>query len=335
MSDVDRIADALFDRFRRLVVSALAQPLDAGGLVVAEIAHTESGATISKWIDVYDALLQERGYDPQTLKNRRANLKHVRQLWGSSQLRDIKPRHISAALQTFLPDRSSMARRIFDELRDVFREAVANEWCESNPVLNTRRPPNKIKRKRLSLEAWDAMCEVALVHRQAWVLYMLLLALVTGQRRADLGKMRFDDVWDGYLHIEQQKKAGKGYGARVALPLALRLDAIGVTLGEVIEMCKHYSKAGPTLLRRNDGQRIELSSLSTRFNEIIRAVHGDGVYAEREWPSLHEVRSLSERLYRDQGIQTQHLLGHKNQEMTDKYNDDRGLTAAEWKRLAI
>ena len=78
MSDVDRIADALFDRFRRLVVSALAQPLDAGGLVVAEIAHTESGATISKWIDVYDALLQERGYDPQTLKNRRANLKHVR-----------------------------------------------------------------------------------------------------------------------------------------------------------------------------------------------------------------------------------------------------------------
>jgi len=335
VSDVDRIADALFERIRRLAVSALTQPLGAGGLVVAEIANTESGATLNKWIDVYESLLAERGYDPQTIKNRRANLKHVRQLWGASTLRSIKPRHISAALQVFLPDRSSMARRIFDELRDVFREAVANEWCESNPVLNTRRPPNKVKRKRLSLEAWDNMCEVALVHRQAWVLYMLLLALVTGQRRADLGKMRFDDVWDGCLHIEQQKKAGKGYGARVALPLALRLDAIGVTLGEVIEMCRHYSKPGPTLLRRNDGQRIELSSLSTRFNEIIRAVHGDGVYAEREWPSLHEVRSLSERLYRSQGIQTQHLLGHKNQEMTDKYNDDRGLSAAEWKHLAI
>ena len=144
MSDVDRIADALFERIRRLAVSALTQPLGAGGLVVAEIANTESGATLNKWIDVYESLL-----------------------------------------------------------------------------------------------------------------------------------------------------------------------------------------------RRNDGQRIELSSLSTRFNEIIRAVHGDGVYAEREWPSLHEVRSLSERLYRSQGIQTQHLLGHKNQEMTDKYNDERGLTAAEWKHLAI
>lgn len=44
---------------------------------------------------------------------------------------------------------------------------------------------------------------------------------------------------------------------------------------------------------------------------------------------------LPVRLYRSQGIQTQHLLGHKNQEMTDKYNDDRGLSAAEWKHLAI
>ena len=50
---------------------------------------------------------------------------------------------------------------------------------------------------------------------------------------------------------------------------------------------------------------------------------------------LSDPHPLPVRLYRSQGIQTQHLLGHKNQEMTDKYNDDRGLTAAEWKRLAI
>lgn len=47
MSDVDRIADALFERIRRLAVSALTQPLGAGGLVVAEIANTESGATLN------------------------------------------------------------------------------------------------------------------------------------------------------------------------------------------------------------------------------------------------------------------------------------------------
>lgn len=40
-------------------------------------------------------------------------------------------------------------------------------------------------------------------------------------------------------------------------------------------------------------------------------------------PTFHEQRSLSERLYREQGVDTQKLLGHKTQKMTDRYNDDR------------
>jgi integrase len=36
------------------------------------------------------------------------------------------------------------------------------------------------------------------------IIAMLLLALHTGQRRADLAKMRFDDVVDGHLRVEQQ-----------------------------------------------------------------------------------------------------------------------------------
>ena len=34
--------------------------------------------------------------------------------------------------------------------------------------------------------------------------------------------------------------------------------------------------------------------------------------------------ALSERLYRDQGLDTQKLLGNKSRKMTDKYNDNRG-----------
>lgn len=40
--------------------------------------------------------------------------------------------------------------------------------------------------------------------------------------------------------------------------------------------------------------------------------------------TFHEQRSLSERLYREQGINTKDLLGHKTQQQTDKYHDDRG-----------
>ena len=47
---------------------------------------------------------------------------------------------------------------------------------------------------------------------------------------------------------------------------------------------------------------------------------------------FHEQRSLSERLYRAQGIDTKTLLGHKVQASTDKYNYSSGR---EWSKLVI
>ena len=180
---------------------------------------------------------------------------------------------------------------------------------------------------------WSQMREVAKLHNQRWIESMLLLAIVTGQRRADLAKMRFDDVVDGHLQIEQQKQAGKGYGARVSIPLTLRLNAINMTVGEVIEHCSHSARPGPTLLRKSGGGAIEQSSLSARFHEVIVLVLGKAAHAPFEWPSLHEVRSLSARLYNEQGEDVQTLLGHKNAEMTAVYIDDRGLTSGTWKKV--
>lgn len=87
------------------------------------------------------------------------------------------------------------------------------------------------------------------------------------------------------------------------------------------------------LLRKAGGGRLEESSLSIRFAECIRSVCGETAYQAAEWPSLHEVRSLSARLYSEQGIDVQTLLGHKHAEMTDLYRDDRGLSAGVWKRV--
>ena len=78
---------------------------------------------------------------------------------------------------------------------------------------------------------------------------------------------------------------------------------------------------------------------------MVRRVHRDCVRVvinpdnrcDIEWtemtaPTFHEQRSLSECLYRAQGLNTQQLLGHKNQVQTDKYNDDRGK---EWIVIAV
>jgi len=301
----------------------------------ASAAPSHDTRTLGAWLDLHERLLRDRGYKAQTLKNRRDNLAHVRRLWGTLPIATLKPHQVATALKTFPAERSSTARRVLAELRDAYAEAIANGWAETNPAAHLKPPKHKIKRARLTWETWQAMRTLAHAGPQRWVESMLLLALVTGQRRADLAKMRFDDVVDGHLRIEQQKQAGKGYGARVAIPLSLRMEAIGMTVGDVIEHCRASAKPGVTLLRKASGGPIEESSLSARFHEHIVAVLGDGAHGQYEWPSLHEVRSLSTRLYHAQGVDVQTLLGHKHPEMTEVYKDDRGLSAAEWKRVVV
>lgn len=289
--------------------------------------------TLGEWLDVYEPIIAQREYSAQTVKNKSICVRHIRRLLGAQTMRSLKPHHLTTAVRAFLPDRAPTAQRLLDELRDVFTEAVANGWADINPALHVRRPAAKVKRQRLTLEQWQQMRTLAAAGSIKWLEPMLLLALVTGQRRADLCKMCFDDVSDGYLHIEQQKKAGKAHGARVAIPLALRLEVIAMTVGDVIELCRDYAKLGPTMLRKKNGAAFERPEmLSYRFEECINKI---GAWPQGVRPSLHECRSLAERMYRKQGIDTQTLLGHKSQSMTDRYNDDRGLNAGKWKRLEL
>lgn len=316
-----------------------AQPGQAPGVAAPALA-VASQKTLAEWLDVHEQQLRERGYKAQTLKNRGANLKHVRRLWGARPINAIKPHEIATALKQFGPEHSSTARRVLAELRDAFTEAVANGWAENNPAAHLKTPAHKVKRGRLTFSVWRSMRDLSQASPQRWVESLLLLALVTGQRRADLAKMRFDDIVSDdagrqYLRVEQQKEAGKGYGARVEIPLALRLDVIGLTVGQVVEHCRQSAQPGQMLLRKAGGGAIEQSSLSARFHEHIRAVMGEAAHRLHEWPSLHEVRSLSARLYSAQGVDVQTLLGHKYPEMTSLYTDDRGLSAKDWKRVEL
>jgi len=294
-----------------------------------------AGRTLGDWLDVHAGLLLARGYHAQTLKNRRSNMAHIRRLWGTRPLADLKAQEIAAKLRTLS---TSSAGRVLGELRDAYREAIVAGWIETSPADHIKAPRHKVLRERLMFDVWQRMRALAATLRQRWVEPMLLLALVIGQRRADLAKVAFADVVDGHLRVEQQKKAGKPIGARVEIPLALRMDCIGMTVGDVIEHCRQSAKPGPTLLRKANGQAIEMSSLSARFCEHIKAVLGDKDPGMHRRPSLHETRSLSARTYVAQGLDpkvVQTLLGHSDIEMTEMYLNDRGLSAHKWKRVTV
>lgn len=61
----------------------------------------------------------------------------------------------------------------------------------------------------------------------------MLLAVITGQRLGDISAMKFSDIWDDHLHITQEKT-----GSKLAIPLALKSDALNMSLREVISRCR-------------------------------------------------------------------------------------------------
>ncbi|MCM1281507.1 MAG: tyrosine-type recombinase/integrase, partial [Alistipes senegalensis] len=284
---------------------------------------------VSDWCAEFEKLISLRSLHPKTINKRKGNLAHLKRAIGQLRLGAIRPIHIAEAVhQLWQSGRQNTARRVLLEARELFAEAVSAGLITTNPAIAIKPLPVKIRRQRMRLEELQALYEESLKSEPAWVSKMLLLALVTGQRRADLQKMAFADVRDNHLFIEQQKT-----GERIALPLKLRLKPVNVTLGQVIKSCRDYVAPGKTLLRKDNGQPLCTNYMTARFRHLFVRVldRSDSGYR----PTLHECRSLSERLYREQGINTQILLGHRSQAMTDQYNDMRGLDRDRFRFLAV
>lgn len=108
---------------------------------------------------------------------------------------------------------------------------------------------------------------------------------------------------------------------------------LAATIGRVSPRYRSLGQWAEIYRKIIDGKPLGMASLSARFEEAREAALPP--FASGHPPSLHECRSLSERLYRKQGVNTMVLLGHSSQKMTDLYNDDRGLSSGEWKTLAL
>lgn len=301
------------------------------------IKNKKLGISVTNWIDKYlevqkDRLnAQELKFNSYKQKIKPLNL--FRQHCGTLSLKDITALEISRIIdEVKMLGHDRMAQVVRMVLIDVFKEAqhFGHVPPGYNPALATKQPRNRIKRERLNFDEWKVIYAQAENH-PPYLQCGMLLAIVTGQRIGDIVKMKFSDIWDDMLHIEQEKT-----GSKLAIPLSIRCDAINMTLKQVISQCRD-SVVSPYLIhyrhttsQAKRGEQVTANTLTTTFK---KARDKCGLtWAEKSAPSFHEQRSLSERLYREQGINTQKLLGHKSQKMTDKYNDDRGK---EWQIIAI
>lgn len=299
----------------------------SGKLTEKRLIHAVYKApdTLGDWIPQYLDKIAARDIQPETIAISKRRLTLAGEALGHLQMQAVTTRHIATYLGTLATTpRTQQGTRSL--LLDLFREAMAAGWCQANPVAATRSPRVATQRGRLSLEAFRAIHAWSAANQPAWATRAIELAIVTAQRRGDIAAMRFAAIADGHLRIEQQKSGG---ATKIAIPLPLHLDALGWTVGDIIARCRdailsrylvhHSTPAG----RAKPGDKIRDMTLGQAFAEARDAV-GVSV-AGKTPPTFHEIRSLSARLYAEQGnVDVQALLGHKSASMTSIYRDVRG-----------
>lgn len=293
--------------------------------------------TVSTWLDKYIKIQDERLKSGEiklnTYKQKSAPVEAFRRECGAMELQSIGAKDIATIIEQYKErGQRRMAQVVRMVLVDVYKEAQHAGEVEPgyNPAQATRKPINKVQRERFDIEEWRVIFKAA-ESAQNYVQNSMLLAVVTGQRLGDISRMKFSDIWDDHLHIEQEKT-----GMKLAIPLSLRCDELDTSLRDVIIRCRDMI-VSPYILhihhttgKAKRGGQVSSASITASFSHVRDR---SGLkWTEGTPPSFHEQRSLSERLYRAQGIDTQKLLGHKNQMMTDRYNDDRGK---DWVVLAI
>ncbi|MBB3011620.1 phage integrase Arm DNA-binding domain-containing protein [Cupriavidus alkaliphilus] len=215
------------------------------------------------------------------------------------------------------------AKKIRTRISSICAKGITLGWMDRNPAAVTEKIKHKVKRRRLSLAEFNSILAKA-PEVADWLPNAMLLALVSGQDRSTVARWERSFV-KGNVAVVQRSKTS----VRLAIPTALRMEAIGMSLADVIARCKSTGVVSKYLVhhtrsigRTRRGDPVRLSTISTSFAEAREraGIHGDDA------PTFHEIRSLCKRLYMEQGgIDTKALLGHMSDAIADLYANNRGL----------
>lgn len=327
--------------------------------IMAEQPRIKSaGIPFNKWVDEYLKItndrLQSGEIKPNTYRTRIHLVKRLGEIFGNKGIKGITVKEIVTNLDAYrAAGKERMAQSLRSTLIDVFAEAIQAGELDSNPATMTKNKTVRVKRARLTFETWQTIFDSA-ESLQPWVQNSMLLAIITGQRLEDIALARFKrgSDWepafsafiqkkpysikpyafiDGdFLHVPQQKTR-----TLIKIPLALRLECIDASLGDVVTRCRKHALSQYLVHHTRRGVNQEIGD-PVHLNTVSKGFKKARVKSRLTWdgspPTFHEQRSLAERLYRDQGLDTQRLLGHKSSKMTDLYHDSRG---AEWLEIAI
>lgn len=308
----------------------------AGQLGKARLVDKISGTadkTVAEWLKKYDEILADR----QLAKGTRVvyaghSRRMLRMLGADTKLRAVTALQVSDGLDGIAAaGKQQTAKLLRGWMKDCFAAASVKGWRDENdnPVRDTRAAKVTVKRSRLSFEMFQQLYASS----SGWLQNAMALALVSGQRRGDITSARFKDIHDGFWWVDQGKT-----GARLCIPVQLRLDCFGMSLDDVIRQCRSTGVLSHYLIHQDQrigghttpGGKMHANTLTERFTDEVEALALD--WSGKNAPTFHEIRSLAARLYKLQGnVNTKDLLGHKSESSATLYQEGRG----EWIQVRV
>ncbi|QJP50286.1 integrase [Xylella fastidiosa subsp. multiplex] len=239
----------------------------------------------------------------------------LRKVFGDVNIHTVTPQQLAQYRDKRARTAPVLANRELSVFSSVW--TMAREWGYTNKE-NQVKGIRKIKEKPRDFYADAAVWNAVYAKACEELKDAMDLAYLTGQRPADVLKMRFTDIRDGSLEVQQNKTKKK-------LRILLEGDGIRTELGKVIDRIKARKRkvVGFSLVSTSKGVGLGSKPLRVRFQRARAA-------AAEAASELGEV-DLAERIlifqFRDirpkaaSEIPLEHaskLLGHTQQQITQR-----------------
>lgn len=250
---------------------------------------------------------------PKTQRDNLGCLKHLRAVFGSGPIDAITPQHI--ALYRDKRSAKVRANREITLLSHVFN--MAREWgytAKENPCRGVRKNKEKPRDFYADDEVWEAVYSQASVELQDAMDFNYL----TGQRPADVLKMRLTDIKDGALEVVQNK-------TRKKLRILLDSDGLRTELGKLVDRVKARERKVSSLylVATPAGKPLNQHTLRIRF-DAARAAAAKAADEAENASLASRIRAFQFRDIRPKAASelpldhASKLLGHTEHEITEK-----------------
>jgi len=238
---------------------------------------------------------------PRTQRDNDKEIEQLKAIFGEMSIDDILPSDVHTYLKLRGDTAPVRANREKALLSHIFNHARAWGYTSApNPCAGIRGHREAGRDRYVTDAEYQAVWAVA----DDGVRDAMDLALLTGQRPADVLKMNQADIREGALWVTQNK-TGKKLRITIAGELATVLERIAA---------RSSKSFGTALIQDGRGERLTSFAMRTRFDKARKQAGVDFQFRDLRAKTATDTTDLGH---------AQKLLGHKTRGMTEHYTRAR------------